>query len=127
FNTSACRIFGYDADELRGKDILSLYDTSFHSEIKEQIAKKQTVIAEWTGVKKDGQRFDIEVYSRPHIYHEKDVRVVSILDISLRKQTERELRSSQLLLNAAVEGTNVGIWDWNLITNEMTFNETWRK
>ncbi len=127
FNTAACKMFGYDENELYGKEILSLYDTSFHSEIKEKIDKKQTIFSEWTGLKKDGQRFDIEVYSRPHIYHEKDVRVVSILDITPRKQTERALRSSQLLLNAAVEGTNVGIWEWNLITNQITFNETWRK
>ncbi|HYV94860.1 MAG TPA: PAS domain S-box protein [Chitinophagales bacterium] len=127
FNTAVSKMFGYDSDELSGKEILSLYDTSFQPEMKEKISKKQTVFDEWTGVRKDGSRFDIEVFSRPHTYHGKDVYVVSILDISRRKQTERALRSSQLLLNAAVEGTNVGIWEWNLITNQVTFNEAWRK
>lgn len=127
FNTAACRMFGYEADELHFKKILSLYDVSFHREIKKQLARGQTIFAEWTGVKKDGTRFDIEVYSRPDIYQGKDIRIVSILDISSRKKAERALRSSQLMLNAAVEGTNVGIWKWNLVTDEVTFNEAWRK
>lgn len=127
FNSAAFKIFGYDSDELFGKPVLQLYDTSFHKEINERVNRMQVIKDEWIGVKKDGSRFDIEVYSRPHIYKDKDVRVVSILDISTRKKTERALRSSELLLNAAVEGTNVGIWEWNLVTNKMTFNDTYRK
>lgn len=127
FNTAAYKMFGYEADELSGKNMLSLYDTSFDQEIKEQAASRNTMVREWTGVKKDGSRFDIEVYSRFHIYHDKDVRVVSILDISARKKAERALRSSQLMLNAAVESTHVGIWEWNLITDQLTVNDTWKK
>ncbi|MCY7410230.1 MAG: PAS domain S-box protein, partial [Chitinophagales bacterium] len=122
FNTAAYKMFGYSADEMNGKSILSFYDTSFHKELKERILKNEIIEDEWIGVKRDGSRFDIEVYSRPHIYKGKDVRVVSILDISARKKTERALTSSELLLNTAVEGTNVGIWEWNLVTNEVVFN-----
>jgi PAS domain S-box-containing protein len=127
FNSAAFKMFGYDSDELFGKPVLQLYDTSFRKEILDRINRAQIIKDEWIGVKKDGARFDIEVYSRPHIYKDRDVRVVSILDISTRKKTERALRSSELMLNAAVEGTNVGIWEWNLVTNKMTFNDTYRK
>src|SRR5207342_3205438 len=87
----------------------------------------QVIRDEWIGVKKDGSLFDVEIFSRPHIYKDQDVRIISVLDISTRKKAERALRSSELLLNAAVAGTNVGIWEFNLVTNAMSFNETWRK
>ncbi len=127
FNTAASKMFGYNNDEICGIKILSLYDISFHKEIKEKIKSKNILIEEWVGVKKDGTRFDIEVYSRPHQYKGKDVRVVSILDITLRKKTERALRSSELLLNTAVDGTNIGIWEWNLVTNQVSFNHVKKK
>lgn len=127
FNSAAFKMFGYDSDELFGKPALQLYDTSFRKEITDRINRSQVIKDEWIGVKKDGSRFDIEVYSRPHTYKDRDVRVVSILDITTRKKAERALRSSELMLNAAVEGTNVGIWEWNLVTNKMIFNDTYRK
>jgi len=127
FNTAAYKMFGYDPDELKGKLLLSLFETSFHKEISERITRIKVLKDEWVGVKKDGTLFDVEIYSRSHIYKDKEVRIISVLDISARKKTERALRSSELFLNAAVEGTNVGIWEWNLVTNKMTFNEAWRK
>ena len=47
------------------------------------------------------------------------------LDISARKQAERELtRGSQRLANI-IEGTGVGTWEWNVETGETAFNERW--
>ncbi len=127
FNNSAQKMFGYEGEELKGFDVLKLYDTSMHKEFKDKLILKESFLMELTGVKKDGIKFDIEVYSRSHIYQGKDVRVVGIIDITARKTVERALKSSEVRLNAAIEGTQVGIWDWNLITNKITFNESWRK
>ncbi|MBA3647518.1 MAG: PAS domain S-box protein [Chitinophagales bacterium] len=126
FNNEACKIFEYDPEDLTGKPIDMLYETAFRQEMKSLIKKRETFLEEFTGIKKDGTRFDIEVYSRRRQYKNKDVRVVGILDISQRKKAERALRSSEVQLNAAVEGTNVGIWDWNIVTNKVSFNDAWK-
>nr|WP_317269008.1 PAS domain-containing protein [Arthrospira sp. PLM2.Bin9] len=43
-----------------------------------------------------------------------------------RKQAEFALKESQLRLQLALESSNIGLWDWNLQTNEVTFNTNWR-
>jgi PAS domain S-box-containing protein len=46
-------------------------------------------------------------------------------DITERKQNERDLRELTERLDLAVEGANLGVWDWNMETDVVTFNEQW--
>ena len=47
------------------------------------------------------------------------------LDISVRKQAERDLARQRQRLANIIEGTNVGTWEWNVETGETVFNERW--
>ncbi|OHD82167.1 MAG: hypothetical protein A3J97_12690 [Spirochaetes bacterium RIFOXYC1_FULL_54_7] len=51
--------------------------------------------------------------------------VVSFLDITDRKQTKQALKASQEQLCFALEGSNLGEWDWNFKTNKLKRNERW--
>ena len=44
-------------------------------------------------------------------------------DITERKKAESELIESKLKLNLALENGNIGIWEWNPVTNEVIFDE----
>jgi len=46
-------------------------------------------------------------------------------DISKRKEIEENLRTERRRLSAVLEGTNVGSWEWNVQTGELTLNERW--
>ncbi len=46
-------------------------------------------------------------------------------DITARKEAERELRQSRERLRMAVEGGNIGTWDWDLETGAVIFNRQW--
>ena len=50
-----------------------------------------------------------------------------IIDITKQKETEKELIKSELRWKFAVEGNSDGLWDWNLITNEVFFSKQWKK
>ncbi len=54
-----------------------------------------------------------------------DRRMVGINnDVTERKEAERELRETKRRLELALEGTNTGLWEWNLETDEVIWNET---
>ncbi|MCS3658281.1 PAS domain S-box-containing protein [Salinibacter ruber] len=42
-----------------------------------------------------------------------------------KKETERKLQKSRERLQMAVEGGNIGTWDWDLETGEVIFNRQW--
>ncbi|MBN1781026.1 PAS domain-containing protein [bacterium] len=48
-----------------------------------------------------------------------------IMDISDIRKTEQDLRNSKERMQLALEGTDLGLWDWNIVTGEVTFNDRW--
>ncbi|UUX92551.1 response regulator [Methanoplanus endosymbiosus] len=51
--------------------------------------------------------------------------VVSIQDITDARHYETELKRTRDTLNFAIDGTKLGLWDRNLITNEIFHNDNW--
>ncbi len=42
-----------------------------------------------------------------------------------RIYTNQELQEKQEQLNLAIESTEQGMWDWNIVTNELAYNKYW--
>ena len=51
----------------------------------------------------------------------------SVLDITERKRAEAMLRSSQEKLRLALHASGIGLWDWNIDTNEVALSEQWKR
>ena len=49
--------------------------------------------------------------------------LVNVRDISDRKERERELEALTTRLELALEGTDTGVWEWNLSTDEIVWDE----
>jgi len=52
--------------------------------------------------------------------------VASGIDITARKALEASLRESETRLRLAAEGANIGLWDWNLVTDEVQYSDQWK-
>ena len=47
-------------------------------------------------------------------------------DITARKRSDEALREAQRRLEFTLQGADVGLWDWDLKTNEVIFSEEWK-
>ena len=46
-------------------------------------------------------------------------------EITERKRAETTSRENQLRLELAIKGAKAGLWDWNIITNQVIINQRW--
>lgn len=53
----------------------------------------------------------------------------AITNLRVKKENtiiSKALESSEKRLNLAMEGTNAGVWDWDLVNNQVYFSPTWK-
>jgi diguanylate cyclase (GGDEF)-like protein/PAS domain S-box-containing protein len=82
---------------------------------------------EYTIRKKDGSLSPVLVYSNP-VFEGKNIVGLRgiVIDLTEQRKTEDALKESEERYTLTIQGTNEGIWDWNIKTNEIIYSNRWK-
>ncbi|RLD83449.1 MAG: hypothetical protein DRJ07_06640 [Bacteroidetes bacterium] len=56
-----------------------------------------------------------------------DYMIAILNDITERKKTEKALRDSEMRWQFAVDGSELGLWDWDIPNNKVFFSKQWKE
>jgi PAS domain S-box-containing protein len=131
---SVYRMTGYTQEEWVGTKL------SQHATFKEfmQMARKavmaiknhksfQNITFEAVMLKKDGSEFPVEISSKV-IYNERGFPIGlqgTTRDITEQKQAEEKLANSHQRLRFALQGGELGMWDWNPQDSAVIYSDIW--
>ncbi len=91
-NNQTCKMFGYQAAEIIGVKTINLVIPEHRTIVKSKIQSNQEQAYEITALRCDGSTFPLEVQVKAFQYQGDKTRVVSLRDITKRKQAARELK-----------------------------------
>lgn len=125
--------FGAKADEIVGKTDYDFVDKTLADFFREKDTLtmslgKPSVNEETVPFTNDGHTEILETIKTP-IYDDNG-QLIGVLgigrNITDRKDTEQKLNESKIRYELAINGSNDGIWDWNLLNNEVFFSKRWK-
>ncbi len=119
-NPAACRLLGYPREELLGmgiRDVIPQADWGRLENDRDHMLVGETVVSEWQVCRKDGVWLAVEVSAR---ILDDGRWQAQMRDVSERHRAAEALRRSEATLARAQRVAGLGIWDWNVLTDEVT-------
>ncbi|MBK7173923.1 MAG: PAS domain S-box protein [Bacteroidales bacterium] len=127
---SVYKLSGYHAEELIGKTVDVVYaDIESRNKMLKLLFEKG-VINDYENllIQKDGTKLSVSITS--HLIKDENGNPAfiegTIRDISERKRAEQIVRVSDERWQFALEGSGDGVWDWNILTNDVFFSRQWK-
>ncbi len=94
-NPALASMMGYSAEEMIGKNGFDFLAQESHETARRHMVEGSFEPYEALALRKDGSVFPIELQGRNFSYKGKELRVLSVRDLTWRKETERILRESE--------------------------------
>lgn len=134
-NLNFSSMFGYNMSEVIGSHLFRYVDENSFTTIRDHLDQKQNDFVEVICRRKDGSTFLAEISGKEIPFVEGGMgKVTAFRDISERRKAEEELRKSHEALHKseeryslAVQGASYGIWDWNLLEDNIYFSQRWKE
>lgn len=131
-NNAAETITGFREDEILGGTPRlwgGLMQPSFYKDFWKQKISGKPFVSEIINRRKNGETYFTLAHISP-IFGD-DENIVGYLgteeDITVLKDREKQLRESETRLQFALEGNRDGLWDWNIVSNELYVSPRWEE
>lgn len=108
-NTSLSEMFGYERNEVLGRNIIEFVCPEDRAAVIEIMSKDSDHLLEISLMKKDGSIFLAEVEGRSMGVDGSKLRMAAIHDITIRKQTEEALKDKELQMRSITDSAYDGI------------------
>jgi len=118
-NQTAAEMFDYSINELRNKEITSLFAPDYRKIIQNRLTGVKDKPVDIIGLKKDGQLFDAQVRIKSMDYKGQVVKVMAVRDITAKKRTEN-IQSVVFKIANAVNITKDLVELFNVIRLELS-------
>lgn len=129
FNDAACSTLGYSREEFARLSLTRINSSYSAQQVREQMDR---IVAN------DGLDFEIE--HRHKNGSVREMRVINRLveavgktyvvaiwtDITAQNAAARALKEAEARWKFALEGSGLGVWDWDMLSNEMYFSPIWK-
>lgn len=127
-NQSWEKVLGYTKEELESKrlwDLLYISEQEIAAIINEdELSKKKAISFEAPCMHKNGSQIWLQFNIYPII--EKKLLYAVARDITKRKTIEEQLRESEQRWQFALEGSDSGVWDWDIEENKQLYSKAWK-
>ena len=122
-NPSALKSWGKSIQQIIGKTANEIFGSDAHTQFMPIVEK----------IFKTGKPHNWQEYFLPtdqYLYMESipfgDQFISTGKDITEQKKVEQALKESELRFSIAIEGTEAGIWDWDMVKNKVVFSIQWK-
>ncbi|MBN2110141.1 MAG: PAS domain-containing protein [Methanosarcinaceae archaeon] len=127
-NDTACRELGYTRDEflkMSGDQIEKIFGNPFWEKDIQEVCGNRYLDIDKTIIAKEGTSIPVEINVTFSDYENTCYALAIVRDVTKRREVEEILKKTQERVELALKGADLGMWDWNLRTNELIYNERW--
>jgi PAS domain S-box-containing protein len=76
--------------------------------------------------RKDGSVFQVEINSHTLTLNDRPAEIMLARDITQQRLDEQKLKDSEARWQFALESSNQGVWDWDIISGKVFYSSRWK-